>query len=267
MKHLPQIAKYGRTPRAWLSAICSVALVFAAGAETLAADKSSPSPRATAARPRTQAQPQQGAPATDQSPAQQSQAGQPQVAEGDQQQQRLVSLVLLTHNPRKLTHDQIAHAVSEGIGAQVSADDVVSKPPYHLVTVGRDKFIINDIAEPYFEKPAQVADEIKNQNLSRAVREHHAWVSVDWVSDEAQPDLEKVYDMIGKMVAHLSDKETLALYSPDMDQFALWAPAVRDGLESGDPLSVFAPSDAGQPAQTGGSSDAAPPQPATAATP
>lgn len=173
-----------------------------------------------------------------------------------QQGERLVSLVLLLSSPRKPTHELIAHAVGEGLGTKLSTDAVVSKPPYHLVTFGSDKFIINDIAQPYFENSAQVADEIKNPNLSRAVRDHRAWISVDWVSTEQNADLRKVYQMIGKMVAHLSGKDTLAVYSPDMDQFVLWVPSVRQGLESDDPLAVFEGEQPTQPAQ----SAAAPPE-------
>ena len=165
------------------------------------------------------------------------------------QGERLVSLVLLLSAPRKPTHELIAHAVGEGLGQKVSKDAVVSKPPYHLVTAGADKFVINDIDQPYFEQSAKVADEIKNPNLSRAVRDHRAWISVDWVSADKQTDLRGVYQMIGKMVAHLSGKDTLAVYSPDMDQFALWAPTVRQGLESDDPLAVFEPAENTQPAQ------------------
>gem|GEM_PF-2398754 len=160
--------------------------------------------------------------------------------------ERLVSLVLLLSSPRKPSHELIAHAVSEGLGTKISSDAVITKPPYHQVTVGADTFIINDIAAPYFEKGTQVADEIKNPNLSRAVRDHRAWISVDWVKTEKQTDLRKVYQMIGKVVAHLSAKDTLAVYSPDMDQFALWAPTVRQGLEGDDPLAVFEPADANQ---------------------
>lgn len=189
---------------------------------------------------------------TQPAPTSQPQAKQPQAAAATEAQQgeRLISLVLLLSSPRKPTHELIAHAISEGLGVKISKDAVITKPPYHLVTVGDDKFIINDIGQPYFENSAQVADEIKNPNLSRAVRDHRAWISVDWVDVEQKGDLRKVYQMIGKMVAHLSGKDTLAVYSPDMDQFVLWAPAVRQGLESDDPLAVFEPEQPSQPAQS-----------------
>lgn len=183
-------------------------------------------------------------------PASRTDAQQPQAASGEAKQgERLISLVLLLSAPRKPTHEVIAHAIGEGLGQTLSKDAVISKPPYHLVNAGADKFVISDIGQPYFENSAQVADEIKNPNLSGTVRDHRAWISVDWVSADKQTDLRKVYQMIGKMVAHLSGKDTLAVYSPDMDQFALWAPTVRQGLESDDPLAVFESGETNRSAQ------------------
>ena len=220
-----------------VSLACLVALFIGREATAQTSGQASP-----AVPPTVQTQPE-GASA---SQGQQAQGA----ADGKEAQkgERLVSLVLLLSSSRKPSHELIAHAVGEGLGTKISRDAVVSKPPYHLVNVGDDKFIINDIAQPYFEQSAKVAEEIKNPNLSHAVLEHRAWISVDWVSADQQTDLHKVYQMIGKMVAHLSGKDTLAVYSPDMDQFVLWTPTVRQGLESDDPLAVFEPAQPDQPA-------------------
>ena len=245
MNNLSITAAIRRIFYAVISLACLGALLIGSDATAQTTDQASP-----AAPPPVQTQP-----AGTTAQAQQSQSAEVQKGE------RLVSLVLLLSSPRKPSHELIAHAVSEGLGKKISKDAVVSKPPYHLVNVGDDKFIINDIAQPYFEQSAKVADEIKNSNLSHAVRDHRAWISVDWVSTDQKTDLREIYQMIGKMVAHLSGKDTLAVYSPDMDQFALWAPAVRQGLESDDPLAVFEPAQPNQPAQ------AAPASPAPAASP
>ena len=235
---------------ALISSACLVALLIGSNAAAQTTEQASP-----AAPPTVQTQP--AGPTT--TSAQQPQ-GAPTGGEA-KKGERLISLVLLLSSPRKPSHGLIAHAVSEGLGTKISTDAVVSKPPYHLVNVGDDKFVINDIAQPYFEESAKVADEIKNANLRRAVRDHRAWISVDWVSTDQKTDLRKIYQMIGKMVAHLSGKDTLAVYSPDMDQFALWAPTVRQGLESDDPLAVF------EPAQPNQSTQAAPASPAATASP
>lgn len=233
-----------------ISLACVVALFI--GREATAQTSDQPSPAAPST---VQTQPK-GA-GTPQGQQAQGAADSNETQEGE----RLISLVLLLSSPRKPSHELIAHAVSEGLGTKISTDAVVSKLPYHLVNVGDDKFIINDIAQPYFEQSAKVADEIKNPNLSRAVQDHRAWISVDWVSADQQTDLHKVYQMIGKMVSHLSGQDTLAVYSPDMDQFALWTPTLRQGLESDDPLAVFEPAQSDQPAQ------AAPGSPTATASP
>lgn len=221
MKTLP---KSTVSHRSITAAVAATVLLLGSSAFLRAADQAKAAPSTA---PQTQAQ---SAPET----------------EDAKPQERIISLVLLTKEARELNHDLIAHAVSEGVGAKVSAEDVITKSPYHLVTIGSDKFIINAIGQPYFEKPTKVANETKDANVSRAVRDHRGWISVDWVTNEEQPDLRKVYTMIGKMVAHLSDKGTLAVYSPDMDQFAIWAPSVREGLESDDPLAVFEPAESAQ---------------------
>lgn len=196
--------------------------VFIAGAGLLRADEkpSKPgSPAATSASPA----------------AQNAGGGQAEQQAGD----RLISIVLLLKTPRDLTHEEIAHAISEGTGTQVSEHDVVSKPPYHLVTVGADKYIVNNVDGPYFEDAAKLAAEIKQHGLSEAVQQSKAWLSVDWVGKDDRTDIKPVYQMIGKMAAHLGGDNVVAAYSPDMDEFALWTPEVQKGLESDDPLAVF----------------------------
>ena len=153
--------------------------------------------------------------------------------------QRIISLVLLQKSARKLTHGQIAHAVEEGAGRKVAEDQVVTKEGYHFVPIGDDKYIVTDIDEPYFAEAAKLADELEDHHLSDAVKSATAWLSVDWPNTDDRKDLKHVYQHIGKTIAHLSNKETLAVYSPDLDAFALWTPAVRETLEGDDPLAVF----------------------------
>lgn len=221
---LSRIAAFGVGP-----SIC----VFFAGVSDLRADEKPSKP----ASPATQAA----------SPgAQPSGGGQAEQQAGD----RLISIVLLLKAPRDLTHEEIAHAISEGTGTKVSEHDVVSKPPYHLVTVGADKFIVNNVGAAYFEDAAKLAAEIKQHGLGEAVQQSKAWLSVDWVGKDDRTDIKPVYQMIGKMATHLAGDSTVAAYSPDMDEFALWTPEVKKRLESDDPLAVFDRGDADKTADT-----------------
>lgn len=175
-------------------------------------------------------------------PAADAQAAQASSAE-QKQGERLISIVLLLKGPRELTHEQIAHVISEGTGTKVSEHDVISKPPYHLVKIGADKYIVNNIAEPYFKEAGKLAAEIKQHDLGDAVQHSKAWLSVDWVGVEERKDIKPVYQMIAKMAAHLAGEDTVAAYSPDMDEFALWTPEVKAALGGEDPLAVFDPAD------------------------
>lgn len=152
---------------------------------------------------------------------------------------RFISMVLLLKAPPKVTVREIAHAVSEGTGTKVTEKDIVQKPPYHLITAGSDKFIINFIGEPYFEDAEKLAAELKFHNLGDSIKASKGWMSVDWVAQEEKSDIKSVYQMIGKMVAKFGIEDIIAVYSPDLDEFALWTPENIKGLESEDPLAVF----------------------------
>ena len=183
----------------------------------------------------------------DEKPSKADAPGAPQsreVQSEKKQGDRLISIVLLLKAPHDLTHEQIAHVISEATGTKVSEADVVSKPPYHLVKVGADKYIVNNVGEPYFKEADKLAAEVKQHDLGECVKHSKAWLSVDWVGKDDKTDIKPVYQMIGKMVAHLAGKNALAAYSPDMDEFALWTPEVKAGLQSEDPLAVFDPADA-----------------------
>lgn len=152
---------------------------------------------------------------------------------------RFISMVLLLKTPHEPTAQEIALAVSEGTGTKVTEKDIVQKQPYHLISAGSDKFILNTVSEPYFENAEKLAAELKFHNLGDSIKGSKAWMSVDWVAQEEKSDIQPVYQMIGKMVARFGIKDIIAVYSPDLDEFALWTPENIKGLESDDPLAVF----------------------------
>lgn len=172
----------------------------------------------------------------------------PGQASSQKEADRFISMVLLTKGPHELKAMEIAQAVSEGTGTKVTEKDIVQKESYQLITVGSDKFILNSVAEPYFEDAEKLAAELKFHNLGNSIKTSKSWVSVDWVAQNEKSDIKPVYQMIGKMVAKLGIKDIIAVYSPDLDEFALWTPENIKGLEGDDPLAVFdheshAPSD------------------------
>lgn len=157
---------------------------------------------------------------------------------GAEGKERLISLVLLLSAPRKLDGQAVIGAVTDatGISAKEAADTVTMKPPYYGVQIGSQRFVINDIGELYFENPAKVAGEIDDPQLSRAVREHRAWISIDWAGEQRPADLRAVYQQIGKLTVPLIGRDTLAVYSPDTGRLHLNDATLAKHLSSNDPL-------------------------------
>ena len=163
----------------------------------------------------------------------------PQSAEA--QQPRLVSLVLLLSEPRTLDAGGVAHAISQALGAELTEDAVSAKPPSFVVKVGSSRFAVNSVNEPYFAESEKLAAELKDPHLAQAIRKNRAWLSVDWLDKDDQADLRKVYQQIGKTIVQFVREDTLAVYSPDTDQFHLNDKTLAGHLKSDDPLHDLVP--------------------------
>ena len=61
----------------------------------------------------------------------------------------------------------------------------------------------------------------------------------DWSAADGIDYHKEAKDRLGKMVAKFGIKDIIAVYSPDLDEFALWTPENIKGLEGDDPLAVF----------------------------
>ena len=158
--------------------------------------------------------------------------------------ERLLSLVVLFHEPLKLDEHTVGNLVSQALGVKHSHDEtkgsfVVSKPPYYLVKLKSGSYVINNIAKPYIQEDDKMLDDIKEPELRKAVAAHHAWVSIDWASREAPADVQQCYQDMGKIAAALAGHEALAVYNPEIDDFTLYSDAVAKMLRSDDPLQVF----------------------------
>lgn len=155
------------------------------------------------------------------------------------QQERLISLVLLLREPRKLDHHAIAHAASAAAGADFPEESVEDKAPYHRVRLKSGSYVISDLAEPYFEKPAAVAADVKGEHLREAILEHRGWIAVDWLGKGEPEDVRATYQQIGKMLASLAGRDVLAIYSPELDSFADFDGDAKATLLGRDPLALF----------------------------
>ncbi len=155
--------------------------------------------------------------------------------------QRLISLVLLLGEPRTLDAAAVAHAVSKALGTEVPEDAITAKPPSFVVKTANGQFAINSVGESYFTDSDKLADEVKLPALGGAIREHRAWLSVDWLEKDDKADLRKVYQQVSQIIAQFVRRDTLAIYSPDTDQFHLNDKTLLGHLRSDDPLHDLVP--------------------------
>lgn len=164
---------------------------------------------------------------------------------------RLISLVLLLREPRKLDHDAIAHAASAAAGGRVGEEAIEEKPPYHRVRLKSGSYVISDVAEPYFTKPEEYAD-VKDEHIREMIGKHRAWIAVDWLGQGEPADVRATYEQIGKMAAQLAGPGTLAIYSPELDRFADFHGPEKAKLAGPDPLSIFSAGAGGETASAPG---------------
>lgn len=132
---------------------------------------------------------------------------------------RIVSLVLLLSEPRTLEATSVSKAASKAWGGEVPESAVTTMDSIFVVKGTSGRFAIHSTAKPYFTESDKLAAEIKDPALAEGIRKHHAWLSVDWLEKNNETDLRGVYQQIGKLIAQFVSKETLAIYSPDTDQF------------------------------------------------
>ena len=152
---------------------------------------------------------------------------------------RLISLVLLTSEARQHDHTAIAAAAAVASGTTFREDAIQEKPPYHLVRLPAGEFLISHISTPYFADPASVAAGINDPAVSKAVKEHRAWLAVDWFANEEPKDIPAAYALIGKMAASLAGPETLAVYSPELNDFRVYDQTTKQSLATAEPLTIF----------------------------
>lgn len=154
---------------------------------------------------------------------------------------RLVSLVLLLSEARTLDAAAVAHAASHAGGGKVAEDAVTAKSPSFVVKTASGRFAVSTMAEPYFEESDKLAAELKDPTLADAIRKHRAWLSVDWIDKDEKADLRKVYQQVGRIIGQLVQKDTLAVYSPETDQFHINDATLTGHLKSDDPLQGLVP--------------------------
>jgi uncharacterized protein YegJ (DUF2314 family) len=157
---------------------------------------------------------------------------------------RLISLVVLVKEPRKLEEKALRDLVSKAVGAPAGNDTgdatfLVAKPPYYRVKLPTGFYVINNIDKPYFDNLDKLAADIEDPALRTAVKEHRAWLSVDWAGKDEPDDPKAVYNDIGRIAAALARPDGLAIYSPEVGQLSVFDDTVAGKMAGGDPIQLF----------------------------
>lgn len=116
-----------------------------------------------------------------------------------------------------------------GSDANVDADDesfIVGESPLFMAKYRGAMFIINNFDRPYWEDHQGLAQATKELRMQRAIEEHRAWLSIDflngWPELSADERLNKAYRAIGRLLAELTDNNTLAVVVPSVSQLFPW---------------------------------------------
>jgi uncharacterized protein YegJ (DUF2314 family) len=162
----------------------------------------------------------------------------------EQSEDRLISLVVLVKEPRKLEEKTLRETVSKAVGAPAGNDTgdatfLVAKPPYYRVKLPSGYYVINNIDKPYFDNIDKMAADIQDPALQKAVKEHRGWVSVDWAGKDEPDDPRAVYNDIGRIAAALARPDGLAIYSPEVGQLSVFDDSAAAKMAGGDPIQLF----------------------------
>ena len=148
----------------------------------------------------------------------------------------LASLVLFQREPKYLEANILARILQTAWGQPYrsgdepdAADDdsefnVVGENPIYMITGDQGVFVVHNHDEPYFEELDEVVDSIGELRLRKAVSDHVAWLSVDWLmGTNPEAELSTIYERIKVLIEELSDEDTLAVFRPESSQIRVWS--------------------------------------------
>jgi uncharacterized protein YegJ (DUF2314 family) len=133
-----------------------------------------------------------------------------------------ISVVILLPVTRELTEASLRDAAARtwdakfDSGDQATRDLVVVRPPIALVKLqGHVLHIINS-SRPYFDDPAAVAGGIDDLRTKKAVLDHRAWMSVDYMSGRAPlaRSRDQKYAAVAKLASGLLGEDYVGIAFP-----------------------------------------------------
>ena len=156
------------------------------------------------------------------------------------------SLVFLRRCPFPM-REELLHAAAERAfkvtlprGDPNATDFVVVNQPTSMVKVGSWVFAVHNFPTPYMEDYRHAAEEIRELRLRHAIESHRAWLSVDLLNKPEGAQDQRVYQMIGRLLAEFDDGQCLALFWPSRGNLRPYDQSMIDHLRGEHPLEATA---------------------------
>ncbi|MGA2231506.1 MAG: DUF2314 domain-containing protein [Tepidisphaeraceae bacterium] len=125
----------------------------------------------------------------------------------------LISIALLLRKARSLDLQQAQRACDDAFRGAPAPPKVIQMKnhPGFGVILGPMRFAILNVDKPYFSDVAAAADHESNFPARMAIQEHTAWLSVDLVGEPPPVEREKIYGIIGTLIAEFLGDDVLGL--------------------------------------------------------
>ncbi|MEO0416908.1 MAG: DUF2314 domain-containing protein, partial [Verrucomicrobiota bacterium] len=170
----------------------------------------------------------------------------------------ITALVFFLEEARTGTEENIRDCLKNALGVKMEPNDIGSEhfvvqyaPPSgsdshidsFMLRLPEGLFSLFLSSRPYIANPKEFADKsIRDKRLRRAVEEHQAWLSIDWMNDDGKPELKeraRAYATIGRIMAALAGPDCLAIYCPELQCCNEFDPSLLEDLKTGNPLAIF----------------------------
>ncbi len=176
------------------------------------------------------------------------------IAEEEDEQKPMISMVLLLKQPRYLEARVLAEIVSSAWGGKYTHGDdasekedaasqrwVVGESPLFMIQSPHGMFILNNFSIPYFNDKEAVVKEINELRLRKAVEDHNAWLSVDLMAlPDENADRSSAYPYIAKLVAELGGEDCTAILQPESQRINVWDDELVEKLRGPNAVEEFA---------------------------
>jgi uncharacterized protein YegJ (DUF2314 family)/cbb3-type cytochrome oxidase subunit 3 len=159
------------------------------------------------------------------------------------QDRPMISLVLLLSEPRYLDERALAKLVEKAWGVSMDMRDdgnsVAGHSPALMIRAEGRTFMVNNLNVPYFDEPEKAAEEMRELRLRKIVAGHRAWLSVDFLASDKHDSPAEIYQLIGKLIAQLCDRDCLAVLCPATGRINVYDDEIREGLCEKDPMELL----------------------------